>query len=45
MERVEALLDRQIKKEKIDMIFLVGGFAQSKYLQQRLKTRYEHLMA
>lgn len=42
--RVEAVLDKQIEKmgnkEKIDTILLVGGFAQSKYLQQRLKARY-----
>jgi tRNA A37 threonylcarbamoyltransferase TsaD len=45
IERVEALLDRQILKmkdgDKIDSILMVGGFSQSKYLQDRLKIRYE----
>lgn len=43
IERVEALLDRQILKmkdgDKIDSILMVGGFSQSKYLQDRLKIR------
>ncbi|KAI7875549.1 uncharacterized protein EV154DRAFT_76778 [Mucor mucedo] len=41
MERIEALLDKQMKRCKVRFLFLVGGFAQSKYLQQRLRTRYE----
>lgn len=41
IERIEALLDKQIEKDKVSFIFLVGGFAQSKYLQKRLRARYE----
>jgi hypothetical protein len=45
MKRIEDLLDTQIKKmredEKIDTILLVGGFSKSRYLQDRLRRRYE----
>lgn len=45
VRRIEELIDIQKdqmgRDEKIDIVLLVGGFSKSKYLQDRLKTRYE----
>jgi hypothetical protein len=42
IDRIEGLIDRQLSKgDKIESIILVGGFSKSRYLQSRLKTRYQ----
>lgn len=42
IKRIEDLIDRQVNKmdTKIDVILLVGGFSNCKYLDERLKKRY-----
>ncbi|KAI9355494.1 hypothetical protein BD770DRAFT_444598 [Pilaira anomala] len=40
-KRIESMLDKQLKKGNIKTIVLVGGMARSKYLQQRLKSKYD----
>lgn len=40
-KRIESMLDKQLKKGNMKTIVLVGGMARSKYLQQRLKNKYD----
>ncbi|KAI7888899.1 uncharacterized protein EV154DRAFT_294507 [Mucor mucedo] len=50
VDRILALIDEQIRQakkrhRKIDAILMVGGFSQSRYLQQRIKDQYRYVCA